>query len=323
MSVWVRLARVTLFIVCVFQPWQKLVAQGSTITPEQQRFSNEIINESVNTTTLFASQDTFSTGRFAKHRIGQPDTSYNTIRTPFETLLTDGAGSVQPFVQGSIGLLKVVGGVAPVNGVGENDLSTSDLISVATGLGAYVTLSEDFKLAASISLAYSHLRNNYDFKNEYSQKFFKPEDDLLYNWSLDLLTYTPTIRALYQSKFGESIVQYTLGYSHIFNDSIASSSSAITINSATGLLWNRFAYTQPLGIEAISAPLSLRPFFQWSNISGKASKGLDLVNLFEVGADLVMDFKEKFIWFSQISWGGSYVTGDSFEGYHIGLGGKF
>jgi hypothetical protein len=42
-----------------------------------------------------------------------------------------------------------------------------------------------------------------------------------------------------------------------------------------------------------------------------------------MGADVVLNFEQKFLFFSQMYWGGSYVTGDSFEGYHIGFGGKF
>ncbi len=88
-------------------------------------------------------------------------------------------------------------------------------------------------------------------------------------------------------------------------------------------MWLRTAVTEPLGVEIFKAPVSLRPFFQWSNISGKAADGLNLVNLFEIGADVVLKFEEKFLFLSQMHWGGSYVTGDSFEGYHIGFGGKF
>lgn len=298
-------------------------AQGNG-SGSQQQFANEVINESVNTTTLFASQDIFSTGSFSKRSSDQPDTHYDTARTPFEVKLSDGKGRWQPFVYGSGALLKVTSGASkPPGAEGQDDFSTSHLFAVAGGLGSYLRVSDDFKLSVSCAVTFSHLRNTYDFNNSYSQRVLEPDSDLYYNWDLNLFTYSPTAKAIYESHWGESIANLTVGYSELFNDSVDSSSPAINIDSATGIFWSRASYTEPTGVDAIGAATSLRPFFQWSNINGKAAKGLDLFNLYEVGADVVFDFKEKFLLFSQMYWGGSYVTGDSFEGYHIGFGGKF
>ena len=290
----------------------------------QQQFANEVINESVNTSTLFASQDIFSTGRFAKHRIDQPDTHYDTVRTPFEVALADKTDRWQPFVYGSGALLHVTSGLTmPPGAVGEDDFSTTQLFALASGLGSYLKVSDDFKLAVSCAVTFSHMRNNYDFNNSYSQAVLEPDSNLYYNWNMNLFTYAPTGRAIYEAKWGEGTAYAMVAYSQLFNNSVSSSSPAINIDSSTGILWSRFSYSQPTGREVLNSALGVRPFFQWSNISGKAASGLDLVNLYEMGADLVFDFKEKFLLFSQMNWGGSYVTGDSFEGYHLGFGGKF
>lgn len=297
------------------------LAQGN----DQQQFANETINESVNTTTLFASQDIFATGQFAKFRPGEPDTRYTTMRTPFEVKLGDSAGSWQPYAYGSGALLHVSSGTAmPPGAEGQDDFSSTKLFALATGVGTYYQVSDEFKLAAAASLAFSHLTNHYDFNNSYSQQVLQPDSALYYNWDMNLFTYTPTVRAIYETRSERgTIFNYTLGYTQLFNDSIASSSPAIDIDSSTGLLWNRIAYTEPTGLELYEVPSAVRPFFQWSNISGEAARGLDLVNLYEVGADVVFSFKEKLLVLSQMHWGASYVTGDNFEGYHLGLGGKF
>ena len=293
-------------------------------TPDQNQFTKELINESVNTTTLFASQDILSTGEFAKRSSGQPDTRYKTIRTPFEVALSDKKGRWVPYVYGSGALLKVTSGAAmPPGAEGEDDFSTLDLFALASGVGTYLKVSDDFKLSTSFSLTYSHLSNHYDFNNTYSQAVLEPQSNLYYNFSLDLFTYAPTARAIYEHSWGERIANYTLGYSQLFNNSFSSSSPDVDINSSTGFLWNRVSYTEPVGWEVLNTKTGLRPFFQWSNISGKAAQGLSLSNLFEVGADVVFNFTEKFCYLSQLYWGASYVTGDSFEGYHLGLGGKF
>lgn len=299
-------------------------ARAQDSSPSQQQFANRVINETVNTTTLFASQDIFSTGRFSKHRADQPDNHYDTGRTPFEVRLGDKSDRWLPYVYGSAALLRVTSGAAkPPDAAGEDDFSTSKLFALATGLGTYLRVSDDLRLSASAALTYSHLKNRYDFNNSYSQQFLEPDSSLYYNWSLDIFTYSPTARAIYEHAWGERIINTTVGYSQLFNNSIGSSSSAINIDSSTGLLWSRIAYTEPLGVSLCDAATALRPFFQWSNISGKAAQGLNLYNLFEVGADFVFDFKEKFVGFSQMNWGASYISGDSFEGYHLGFGAKF
>ena len=321
------LARVLQCILVVaFSAWS-VSAGAQDLGPsrsEQQRFANERINEAVNTTTLFASQDVLATGRFGKHRSDQPDTHYDMFRAPLEKRFFEPTDRWQPYVYGSGALLRVSSGATkPLEAEGVDDFSTSKLFSLATGGGVYVRLSDDLKLAASIALAYSYLQNKYDFNNTYSREVLSPDDGLFFNWNLHVLTYSPTLRALYEYQWGSSLLNITLAYSQLFNDSISSSSSAINIDSASGVMWLRTAVTEPLGVEIFKAPVSLRPFVQWSNISGKAADGLNLVNLFEIGADVVLKFEEKFLFLSQMHWGGSYVTGDSFEGYHIGFGGKF
>ncbi len=313
-------------VILFFLSWSLLAhaQESSTSRGDQQRFANERINEAVNTTTLFASQDVLATGQFAKRRIDQPDTRYSMVRAPFEKRFADPEDRWQPYVYGSGALLRVSSGATrPREAEGQDDFSTSKLFSLATGGGMYLRISDELKLAASVAVAYSYLQNSYDFNNTFSQEVLLPDDGLFYNWNLQVLTYSPTIRALYEDWWGESLVNATFAYSQLFNDSVASSSPVISIDSASGVLWMRTSATQPIGLEAFSAPVALRPFFQWSNISGKAADGLNLVNLFEIGADVVLNFQEKFLVFSQMHWGGSYVTGDSFEGYHIGFGGKF
>lgn len=312
-------------LVAVSAGASQAVAQGEALSRgEQQAFANERINEAVNTTTLFASQDVLSTGRFGKQRTEQPDTHYDMFRAPFEKRFSDLSDWWQPYIYGSGAILRVASGATkPPSVEGLDDFSTTKLFALATGAGVYVRLSDQLRIAASLAMAYSYLQNRYDFNNAFSREELLPDDGLFFNWNLQVLTYSPTVRVLYESQWGATLVNATLAYSQLFNDSIASSSQAINIDSASGVMLIRTAVTEPLGVELLRSPVSLRPFFQWSNISGKAADGLNLVHLFEVGADLVFKFDPKLFFLSQVHWGGSYVTGDSFEGYHIGFGGKF
>jgi hypothetical protein len=277
----------------------------------------------VNTNTLFASQDLIANGRYAQRRKGQPDSKYEMFRLPIEIPLAERDAAVRPFVTSSGALLKVTSGTSTMDGNGESDFSTSRLFSVTGGVGAYVRLWRDFSVVPSLGLTYTHLRNNYDYNNPYSQSVLQTLGGDFFNWNVDLLTYAPTIRFVYDGAVGSGTAKWVAGFSQLLNDSIHATSNKIKVDSATGFLWNRIEYKKPIGVEVAQGELAIRPFFQWSNISGKAAAGLNLVNLYEVGADLMSLFKEGSAFFSDAYVGASYVSGDSFEGYHVGLGGHF
>jgi hypothetical protein len=286
-------------------------------------YVEEVLNESVNTNTLFASQDVISNGRFLQRRRDQPDTQYETFRIPVEVLLGDKSDSIRPFVRTGFGLLKVTGGAAPLEGAGGNDFSVTKQFSVFSGVGAYVDLAEGLSVAPAVLVSYSHMRNDYDFNNPYSQEVLSGEYGEFYNWGLDLFTYIPQMRIVYETLAGTGRMRYTIAASQLFNDSFHSGSANVKINSSSGLVSNRIEYQHDLGLSAGSAALAVQPFFQWGLISGRAASGLNFVNMFEVGADLIFKLKEKFGPLSAVYTGASYVSADSFEGYHIGVGAQF
>jgi hypothetical protein len=288
-----------------------------------EEYANQVINETVNTNTLFASQDLIANGRYVQRRKGQPDSKYEMFRLPVEIPLAERGEGFRPFVISSGALLKVTSGTSTVDGPGESDFSLSRLFSVTGGVGAYVRLWEEFFMVPSLGLTYTHLRNNYDYNNPYSQAVLQTLGGDFFNWNVDLLTCAPTVRFIYEGAIGSGTAKWVAGVSQLLNDSIHATSDKIKVDSATGFLWNRLEYKKPLGVEVVEGELAIRPFFQWSNISGKAAAGLNLVNLYEVGADVMSLFKEGGAFFSDIYVGASYVSGDSFEGYHLGLGGHF
>jgi hypothetical protein len=225
-------------------------------------------------------------------------------------------------VRGAFGLLRVTGGVAAVEGDGEADFSVSRLFTLTSGGGVSVRIAPGLTFSPALVVSYTYLQNDYDFNNAFSQAVLQQEYGDFYNWNIGVLTYTPAARLVYELGMEPNRVRYLLSVSQLLNDSIHASSDSVSIDSASGLVSNRIEYRQDLGVSTGPARLAVQPFFQWSNISGKAASGLNLVNLFEVGADLVSVLKEPFGVFSELYVGASYVSGDNFEGYHIGLGGR-
>jgi hypothetical protein len=316
-------SRLALPLSVVLAPAVALSQNGPTPLIFNEEYANQVINETVNTNTLLASQDLIANGRYVQRRNGEPDSKYEMLRLPVEIPLAERDSVFRPFVMSSGATLKVTTGASTINGEGESDFSVSRLFSVTGGGGAYFRLYERFFVVPSIGLTYTHLRNNYDYNNPYSQAVLQTLGGDFFNWKVDLLTYSPTIRFIYEGAMGSGTAKWVAGFSHLLNDSIHTTSDKIKVDSATGFLWNRIEYKKPLGVEVGGGELALRPIFQWSNISGKAAAGLNLVNLFEVGADLMTLFKDSGSFFSDVYVGASYVSGDSFEGYHLGLGGHF
>jgi hypothetical protein len=140
---------------------------------------------------------------------------------------------------------------------------------------------------------------------------------------MDVFTYAPSLKLFYQRELGLATLNYQLSYTYLFNDTVSDDSPAIDVNSSTGLCTNRVDLLIPTDVAFQSSSLFVRPMFQWNNISGNAVAGLGLRDLYEVGADLVGKVLDTDSFISTFTVGASYVTGDSFEGYHLGAGVTF
>ncbi len=290
---------------------------------EVAEFVNGIINESVNANTLFATQEAISTGRFTQRQESQPDKDYTTIRLPGELAFGEMGDSVRPFVEGNGALLRTTAGFNPPDNMGEGDFTVTSLFAVSAGAGALIKLSDYWTLAPSASLTYSHIKNRYDFNNLYSQTYLQQYESDLFNWIMDVFTYAPSLKLFYQRDLGFGVLNYQIAYTYLLNDTISDDSPAIDVNSSTGLCSNRVDLLIPTGMTFSASSLYVRPMFQWNNISGNAVGGLGLRDLYEVGADMVGKILDSDSFISNFTVGASYVTGDSFEGYHVGAGVTF
>lgn len=286
-------------------------------------FVNGIINESVNANTLFASQEAIATGRFTQRQSSQPDKDYTTIRLPGQFAAGEEGDTVRPVFIGNGAMLRTTAGYESPDGEGEADFTVTSLFALSAGGGARVKLSDSLTVSPQFTLTYSHIKNRYDFNNPYSQTYLQVYESDLFNWTMDVFTYTPSLRLFYKYDLGFGIFNYQIAYSYLFNDTISDDSSLIDINTSTGLCSNRFDILMPTGVEIGDASLYVRPMFQWNNISGSAVAGLGLRDLYEVGADAVAKILDEDAALSTVTVGASYVTGDSFEGFHLGAGVTF
>ena len=290
---------------------------------EVAEFVNGIINESVNANTLFASQEAIATGRFTQRQNSQPDKDYTTVRLPGEFVFGELGEPIRPFVEGNGALLRTTAGFSAPDNIGDADFTVTSLFALSVGGGAFIKLSDTVTFAPGASLSYSHIKNRYDFNNPYSQTYLEQYESDLFNWSMDVLTYTPALKLFYQEDVGFAVFNYQIAYTYLFNDTISDDSSVIDVSSSTGLCSNRIDLLIPTGIMVEASSLFIRPMFQWNNISGNAVAGLGLRDLYEMGADIVGKVLESDSFISTVTVGASYVTGDSFEGYHLGAGVTF
>ncbi len=284
---------------------------------------NGIVNESVNANTLFASQEAISTGRYSQRQNSQPDKDYTTIRLPGQVALGENSDAVRPVIIGNAAMLRTTAGYNPPTGEGEADFTVTSLFALSAGGGALIKLSDSFTLSPQVSLSYSHIKNRYDFNNPYSQTYLEIYESELFNWVMDVFTYTPALKLFYKHDLGFGIFNYQIAYSYLLNDTISDDSHLIDVNSSTGLCSNRFDVLIPTDVTAAGASFYVRPMFQWNNISGGAVAGLGLRDLYEVGSDVVAKVLDEDALFSTMTVGASYVTGDSFEGFHLGAGVTF
>jgi hypothetical protein len=170
-----------------------------------------------------------------------------------------------------------------------------------------------------MGVAYSHLKRRYDFNNSYSQTNLFPYDRDAFNTSVDVMTYSPSVEVEYTFRHNETTLIPKMRYAHLFNDSVASRSSVIDVNSDSGLLQSFIDARTPLGYSVYGHDLGLHPFIVRTDIFGSAKDAPGPNYFHELGSDVTFtNQSEKLI--QGFSLGASYIFGDNFSGYRLGVG---
>lgn len=299
-----------------------LVAMPAIAAAEvsEQEF-NDRVNEAVNAVTIFTTQDTASTGVFSfeSDRPGASDRDLSILKVPLSHSFGEAGDEFRPEVRGIFGQFQST--FSPPSPVAGETADFSRLEANTAGVSGGVAWNAWKKLTVTplFEIAWTHLKRRYDYNNSFSQANFLPFDREAFNTSVDVITLSPSLEVDYVFADGETTYVPKIRYAQLFNDSTSSKSSVIDINSDSGLLQTFFDVNTPLGYNVRGFDLGLHPYIVRTDVFGEA-KDAEGPNYFhEIGVDLTFDRGADAL-VNGFSLGGSYIFGDDFTGYRIGLG---
>jgi hypothetical protein len=282
---------------------------------------NDRVNEAVNGVTIFTTQDTASSGVFSidSERPGESDRSIDILKLPFTYTFGEEGDEIRPEMRMVFGNFQ--SNYSPPSQVpGETaDFSRLDASTLGVSGGFVWKAWEELRITTLFGVAWTHLKRRYDFNNSFSQANLLPFDREAFNTSIDVLTYSPTLEVSYTFKDSETSFVPKIRYAHLFNDSISSKSSVIDIDSDSGLLQSFFDVNTPLGCNLEGFDLGLHPFIVRTDLFGSAKDAKGPNYFHELGIDLTFD-RGKGHLLQGFSLGASYIFGDDFDGYRLGLG---
>jgi len=282
---------------------------------------NDRVNEVVNGVTIFTSQDTASSGVFSfeSDSPGVSDVDIDLLKIPVTHTFGDDDDVLRPQVRGVLGNLKSTRSIETGEPGSVADFSRLEVLTAGLSGGVVYRAWKELRITPLVGVAYSHVKRRYDFNNSFSQTNLQPFDKDAFNTSVDVMTYSPTVELDYTFREGATTLIPKVRYSHLFNDSVSSDSSVIDVNSDSGLLQSFFDVNTPLGYNVLGQDLGLHPFIVRTDLFGTAKDARGPNYFHEVGADLTFtDSNRKLL--QGFSVGGSYIFGDDFTGYRIGVG---
>lgn len=86
-------------------------AQELQIPPRISDFINDVTNEAVNASMIFAADDAVSNGHFVLRRSPQPDKKYDSFKLPGEYVFGERGQTWRPLVRGSFSHVKITLGL--------------------------------------------------------------------------------------------------------------------------------------------------------------------------------------------------------------------
>jgi hypothetical protein len=288
--------------------------------PNPEEF-NDRVNEVVNGVTIFTSQDTASSGVFSfdSNKPGVGDSNIDLLKLPVSHTFGDKEDTLRPQIRGVLGNLESKRSIATGGPGSVDDFSRLGVLTAGVSAGAVYKAWKELRITPLMGVAYSHLKRRYDFNNSFSQTNLFPYDRDAFNTSVDVMTYSPSVEVEYTFRHNETSLIPKMRYAHIFNDSVASKSSVIDVSSDSGLLQSFIDVRTPLGYSVYGHDLGLHPFIVRTDIFGSAKDAPGPNYFHELGSDVTFtNQSEKLI--QGFSLGASYIFGDNFSGYRLGVG---
>lgn len=294
------------------------------LSPELVSEVKSALSSTLNGIAVFETSDALGSGSFAYDEVGGQETDIDVLRFSNDFYLGERDGeSFAPFIRALIGNVKLTESIPPFEGEGIADFSVTESVAVGVGLGVDIALMENLYLTPSFLFSYNSTSNKYDFNNESSQILAIFNREIL-NWNVDALGYMPGAELRYNVPLGEkTVITPSISYSQLFLDSFWSNSPLIDVNSSSGILTSGLRFDFGTDVQLLGGNLHLIPEVRRTDISRDAKDGLGFSYYYDFGFGAYVKDQNVIPFLSEVGITGGYGYADEFEGWRIGLDGRF
>ena len=225
----------------------------------------------------------------------------------------------QPRIQGSMGYVdakKDFVGNSPLAG-DENEYKT---FAIQFGGGARFWVNDNLSFAPTFMGMYGHTKNDYDVNSALGQTYIaQAVQQGVVNWDVDTWTVRPAIQAAYVYTWHRTIFTAASDFTYYHTESFHSSSSLIDINGDSESWRNMIDVDVPTGVQVFGHELRSGGYFSRTELYDNLQTGLNADHIYDFHPRIVLDFLNELWKVQWIGLGGSYLWGNTFHGYSIGI----
>lgn len=227
----------------------------------------------------------------------------------------------QPRLQGEMGYLTAhnnFNNTSRTNLVG-TESKTHDF-SIQFGGGARLWFSDSFSIAPTVMGMYGHTENTFYPNGNAGASALQPAAKAagLVDWTADTWTVRPALDFQYIYTWRRTIFTLSSDPTYFHTESFSTSNPNISVNGDSETWMNKIDVDVPLGKDLWGHELRTGGFFSRTEFYDNIKDGLNTDHLYELHGRIVLDFLNQLWKVQWIGIGGSYLWGNSFDGWSFG-----
>jgi hypothetical protein len=204
----------------------------------------------------------------------------------------------------------------------ENDFLRNTANSLTLGGGFEYRPTKNLLIEPAFDFVWTHIKQRWNYGNIVSALVGARYDRDLFNTSVESMSYSPSIHALYEIELGKGYALIPeVTYTHLWSYDLWSKSEFGDFAIDSGVLQTRVTGSIPLSNETFGRNVDLRPFVVRTDLYRAVKQAFGESTLWDFGADIAVEIKDS--WISELRLGGAYIYSDVIEGYRLNLGAEF
>lgn len=206
----------------------------------------------------------------------------------------------------------------------ENIKSRWTAFGAAFGVGVEIPITKRLTIEPFVFLGYARLENKATYSGVLSDTLFRPAlDRLLFDWSLDAITYGGSFAIGYRFSIRELKVKLRLNLTRTEVQAVRVQADFGKFRNSLTSIKSAAEFTHPLPIRLYGRRLAIVFLFANTTFVGPDADALGFNYFFETGLALQLDLTGYNLPMTRIRLGGTAVFGRNISGYSVLLKASF